>query len=100
MLYRNQGNLLFRPPRYDWGEQVVVITGGASGIGELLANTLAVRSVTVVVLDVKPFISENDNIQYYKCDVSKWEEVEAVAKTIVEEVRCGRSLLLYNEPNP
>jgi hypothetical protein len=27
-----------------------------------------------------------DNITYYKCDVSKWEEVEAVSKKIVEEV--------------
>lgn len=85
-LYRNQGSLLLRPPRYDWGEQIIVVTGGASGIGELLANTLAVRNVTVVVLDVKPIVTENYNIQYYKCDVSKWEEVEAVAKTIVEEI--------------
>lgn len=27
-----------------------------------------------------------DNVTYYKCDVSKWEEVEAVSKKIVEEV--------------
>lgn len=27
-----------------------------------------------------------DNITYYKCDVSKWEEVERVAKQIVAEV--------------
>lgn len=27
-----------------------------------------------------------DNIQYYKCDVSKWEEVLAVSKQIIEEV--------------
>jgi hypothetical protein len=32
---------------------------GASGVGELLANTLAVRNVNVVVLDVKPIVSEN-----------------------------------------
>jgi hypothetical protein len=43
----------------DWSEQIVVLTGGASGIGELLANTLAVRGVTVVVLDIKPIITEN-----------------------------------------
>lgn len=58
-LYRNQGSLLFGPPRFDWGEQVVVITGGSSGIGELIANTLAVRNVTVVVLDAKPIETEN-----------------------------------------
>jgi hypothetical protein len=27
-----------------------------------------------------------DNVAYYKCDVSKWEEVEAVSKKVVEEV--------------
>jgi hypothetical protein len=80
-LYRNQASILFGPPPLDWGEQVVVITGGAfrlfflspsgtltisdihssgaSGVGELLANTLAVRNVNVVVLDVKPIVSEN-----------------------------------------
>lgn len=34
-----------------------------------------------------------DNIEYYKCDVSKWSEVEAVAKRIAEEV-CPLSLSL------
>lgn len=58
-LYRNQGSLIFAPSRLDWSEQIVVLTGGASGIGELLANTLAVRGVTVVVLDIKPIITEN-----------------------------------------
>ena len=37
----------------------MILTGGSSGIGELLANTLAVRNVTVVVLDIKPIITEN-----------------------------------------
>lgn len=85
-LYRNQGSLLFGPAPLDWGEQIVLITGGSSGIGELLANTMAVRNVTVVVLDVKPIETENYNITYYKCDVSKWEEVNAVAARIKEEI--------------
>jgi NAD(P)-dependent dehydrogenase (short-subunit alcohol dehydrogenase family) len=93
-LYRNQGSLLFGPGPFDWGEQIVVVTGGASGIGELLANTLAVRNVTVVVLDVNPIVTENYNINYYKCDVSKWEEVEAVAKKIVNEI--GHPTVLIN----
>jgi len=70
------------------------VTGGASGIGELLANTLAVRNVTVVVLDVNPIVTENYNIAYYKCDVSKWEEVEAVSKKIIEEI--GEPTILVN----
>ncbi|KAF5363473.1 hypothetical protein D9756_000173 [Leucocoprinus leucothites] len=94
LLYRNQGNLLFAPKALDWDEQIVVITGGSSGIGELLANTLAVRNVTVVVLDVKPIQTENYNITYYKCDVSQWSEVEAVAKRIKEEL--GEPTILVN----
>jgi hypothetical protein len=71
---------------------------GASGIGELLANTLSVRNVIVIVLDVKvptfdngclalhcPFVPSNrvvfsDNITFYKCDVSRWDEVDKVSK--------------------
>jgi len=37
----------------------IIIATGASGVGELLANTLAVRNVNVVVLDVKPIVTEN-----------------------------------------
>jgi len=93
-LYSNQGSLFYAPRPFEWGDQIVVITGGSSGVGELLANTLAVKSVTVVVLDVKPIQTENYNIAYYKCDVSKWEEVEAVSKKIVEEI--GHPTVLVN----
>jgi len=93
-LYYNQASLFFAPAPLDWSEEIVVITGGASGIGELVANTLAVRSVTVIVLDKKPIITENHNIVYYPCDVSKWEEVEAVSKKIVEEL--GHPTILIN----
>ncbi|EMD40937.1 hypothetical protein CERSUDRAFT_149498 [Gelatoporia subvermispora B] len=93
-LYRNQGSLFFGHRPLDWHEQIVVITGGSSGIGELIANTLAVRNVTVVVLDINPIVTENYNICYYKCDVSKWEEVEAISRQIVEEL--GHPTILVN----
>ncbi|GJJ07524.1 hypothetical protein Clacol_001726 [Clathrus columnatus] len=32
-------------PRLDWGEQIILITGGASGIGSILAKTMAIRNV-------------------------------------------------------
>jgi len=93
-LYRNQNSLFFKPQPLDWSDQIVVVTGGASGVGELLANTLAVRNVTVVVLDVKSIVTENYNITYYPCDVSKWEAVEAVSKKIIEEI--GQPTMLIN----
>jgi short-subunit dehydrogenase len=53
-----------------------------------------VRNVNVVVLDINPIITENYNITYYKCDVSKWEEVHAVSKKIIEEI--GHPTVLIN----
>jgi len=93
LLYRNHENFFFGSPPLDWSEQIVVITGGSSGIGELLANTLAVRNVTVVVLDVKPIVTEN-YISYYECDVSDWEQVKKVAEVVIEEV--GQPTVLVN----
>ena len=64
------------------------------------------------MLDVNPIVTENCkyiahqprdnftklqsivNIEYYKCDVSKWEEVEAAAKKIQEEL--GHPTVLIN----
>jgi short-subunit dehydrogenase len=53
-----------------------------------------VRNVTVVVLDINPIVTENYNIAYYKCDVSKWDEVEAVSKKVIEEI--GEPTILVN----
>lgn len=55
--WRNSGI----PGYLDWGEQVIIVTGGSSGIGALLANTLALRHCTVAVLDLNPI--ETDNCQ-------------------------------------
>jgi hypothetical protein len=57
--WRNSGI----PGYLDWGEQVIVITGGSSGIGALLASTFALRHCTVAVLDINPI--ETDNCQFF-----------------------------------
>lgn len=38
--------------RWKWDEEVAVVTGGCSGIGELIVKGLAGRGVRVVVLDI------------------------------------------------
>jgi len=48
----------------------------------------------VVVLDVKPIVTENYNIAYYQCDVSKWDEVLRVAKVVIGEI--GNPTMLIN----
>jgi 3-oxoacyl-ACP reductase-like protein len=40
--------------RWNWKDEVAVVTGGCSGIGEEIARALAKRGVKVVILDVSP----------------------------------------------
>ena len=42
-LYRNQGSLLFGPGRFDWGDQIIVVTGGTCPIVVLYDKSLIKR---------------------------------------------------------
>ena len=66
-------------------DEVVVITGGASGLGLLLAETFGIRGATVAVLDLKEQ-DEAKGVTFYKCDVGEKHEVDRVANTIIDEV--------------
>lgn len=43
---------------YDWDKEIVLITGGAGGIGGHVVRLLAERGIKVVVLDVIPMTFE------------------------------------------
>ena len=65
-----------------------MITGGASGLGLLIANFYAMRGASVAVLDVKPqnVLQESKGITYYLCDVGDSEQVHNTVKNIKEDV--------------
>jgi 3-oxoacyl-ACP reductase-like protein len=44
--------------KYDWDKEIVLITGGAGGIGGQVVKLLAERGIKVVVLDVIPMTFE------------------------------------------
>ena len=66
-----------------WRAQIVVITGGAQGLGAEIAMQLAQKGAKVVSLDVAKMKVSHENISSYVCDVSKFGNVEAVCKSIV-----------------
>lgn len=75
------------PREVDLSEEVIVITGGASGLGLLLAEVYGMRGASVAVLDVREMeAKEATGVEFYKCDVGDRGQVERVAREIEEDV--------------
>lgn len=75
------------PREVDLSEEVIVITGGASGLGLLIAEVYGMRGATVAVLDIQDMENgEARGVTYYKCDVSDAEQVARVAAEIERDV--------------
>jgi hypothetical protein len=76
-----------KPRKVDFSEEVIVITGGASGLGLLIAEVYGMRGATVAVLDVKDLESgEARGVTAYKCDVGNKEQLARVAIEIERDV--------------
>ncbi|KKK12014.1 hypothetical protein P175DRAFT_0536298 [Aspergillus ochraceoroseus IBT 24754] len=87
------------PRDVDRSEEVVVITGGASGLGLLVARIYGLRGVSVAVLDVKAEAEiegweEVCGVDYYQCDVGDRVQVEETAKKIEKDL--GTPTVLMN----
>ncbi|KAL3959867.1 short-chain dehydrogenase/reductase family protein [Purpureocillium lilacinum] len=83
------------PREVDLGEEVIVVTGGASGLGMLVAEVYGMRGATVAVLDVNEMENgEARGVTYYKCDVSDKAQVARVAAEIEKDL--GTPTVLIN----
>lgn len=90
---------LFLPtlPRLDsesWKEETVVITGGARGLGAVLALRLSQKGARVITLDVTKTTVKHSNLVAYHCDLSKRNEVFSVIRNIL--YRHGPPSILIN----
>lgn len=75
------------PREVNWNEEVVVITGGAGGLGRILAEMYGMRGASVAVLDVVEWEGEGmESVRGYVCDVGDAESVESVKGKIEKEV--------------
>lgn len=89
------------PRTIDSENEVVLITGGASGLGLLIAQLYGMKGASVAVLDIKDFANGEaeatlgENVTYFKCDVGSREDIEAAKEKIEEEVRVQFRFALY-----
>lgn len=88
--------LAFGVPReVDLGEEVIVITGGASGLGLLIAEVYGMRGASVAVLDINEMEHEESRgVTFYKCDVTDKDALAKVAAQIEEDL--GTPTVLIN----
>ncbi|KEY70706.1 hypothetical protein S7711_07332 [Stachybotrys chartarum IBT 7711] len=83
------------PREVDLSEEVIVVTGGASGLGMLVAEVYGMRGATVAVLDVNELENgEARGVTCYKCDVGDKAQVAKVAAQIEREL--GTPTVLIN----
>ena len=74
--YRNLSNTLignyFEPQR-----DLVLVTGGASGLGKEIVKKLVSKKAKVVVLDIKvpEKVEKIETVNYYICDVSDRRQI-------------------------
>lgn len=76
------------PREVNLEDEVIVITGGASGLGLLIAEVYGMRGASVAVLDVRDLENgEARGVTHYKCDVTDKEQLARVSRQIEEDVR-------------
>ncbi|KAK3713749.1 hypothetical protein LTR37_008235 [Vermiconidia calcicola] len=77
------------PREVDWDEEVVVITGGANGLGKILAEMYGMRGASVAVLDIRKPEKESEGlagVRFYACDVGDAAAVEKAKNEIEKDV--------------
>lgn len=81
--------------KYDWENEIAVVTGGSDGIGKKVALLLAERGLKVVVLDIQPLKYEApSNMTFYNCNITSREAIADAAAAIRGSV--GEPTILVN----
>ncbi|KAG4269335.1 hypothetical protein FPRO04_12024 [Fusarium proliferatum] len=73
-------------PSWDWGREIVVVTGGSNGIGAAIVSRFAENGVKVLILDRNPPATKlAANTYFYKIDLSDSEAISSVADQIKQD---------------
>ena len=91
-IYLNHRITYGKHRKVDWENEVVVITGGGSGLGRVLTEMLLRKGVKVAVLDIKGPDGEAEesmerwDLVWEQVDVGNQQEVKRSVEKIVDEV--------------
>ncbi|RPA81465.1 NAD(P)-binding protein [Ascobolus immersus RN42] len=76
--------------RYDWPNEVAVVTGGSGEIGSATVRKMLEMGIGKVVIvdirDPKPELIKDERVFFYRCDVSEYENVQKCAFKVKSEV--------------
>ena len=84
-------------------DKVAIVTGSGRGIGAAIAKKLASHGAKIALVDINEndlsarkdeIISDGGSAEFFKCDVSDWDDVKQTADKIVEKF--GRIDILVN----
>lgn len=74
--------------------KVAVVTGGAKGLGQSMAETFAREGAKVIAVDMMELTYENPNVEFYKLNVANSEDVATFFAYAVEKY--GKVDILVN----
>ncbi|KAF2264265.1 dehydrogenase/reductase SDR family member 8 precursor [Lojkania enalia] len=77
--------LIGEKKKWNWSEEIAVVTGGCSGIGELIVRGLVKKGLRVAILDIQelpPELQGYANIKFFACDITDPTAVNTTAERI------------------
>lgn len=83
---------------FDPLKDIVLITGGSSGLGKELASLFSSKGADVVVLDIilPDTQYQVPHVHYYQCDVSKRDQIYSCYKLIKKDIGGKVTVLINN----
>ncbi|KAK5998856.1 Dehydrogenase RED2 [Cladobotryum mycophilum] len=84
---------------WDWDKEIVVVTGGSSGIGASISQQLLAKNprTRIVIVDIVPLTwkpAADARVSYYQCDLTDSPAIKATFARIRDEV--GDPTVLFN----
>lgn len=84
---------------WDWTKEIVLITGGSSGIGASIAQRFVRKNplTRVVIVDSAPLTwtpPPNSLVHYYECDITDADAIKDVGDRVRQDV--GHPTVLFN----